>query len=396
MADTPSKKTSCARSCRRVWSVIVLILLWTSIIFTIIVGTSRDQDMIGLPVGFLVFFYITYAIISCCSPTCSYLFNKHKSDTIHDYMKTIFSNPPKITWNIECYHYEYRTHHHRKSDGTIETRHETHKIVTHRESEDFLYYSWRDISGLFLLDSHKVFRAPNKVYIKLELEKDIQLADDITRLDYQKQKDNFYYRNRWRDTHVDLSEVRHIHGFNQFNMVRISNYHPRCINKWMYLFFVFVIPLAELYKMYVDQFCVEQDYTIKKVLSSRFNLNQPQYAEPYQNFVPALVIFDQPKQVYSQQTELIHDTPNIPSLDELEEAKNFTNTHTFPSQGEVQNYQPHFQQDPNNQNFSRYQFPNNQNVQYNSISIDVNSNNQNLHLGNQAVNFNPNLNDRLI
>jgi hypothetical protein len=82
--------------------------------------------------------------------------------------------------------------------------------VTHKESENFLYYSWRDISGLTLLDSHKVFRGPKKVYIKLELEKEIEFADDITRLDYQKQKDNFYYRNRWRDIHVDLSEVRDI------------------------------------------------------------------------------------------------------------------------------------------------------------------------------------------
>jgi hypothetical protein len=164
----------------------------------------------------------------------------------------------------------------------------------------------------------------------------------------------------------------------------------------MYLFFVFVIPLAELYKMYVDQFCVEQDYTIKKVISSRFNLNQEQYAEPYQNFIPALIIYDQTKQVYCQQTELIHNTPNIPSLDELEEAKKFTNTHSLPSQGEVQNYQPHFEQDPNFQNLSTNQFSNNQNDQYNSIALDVNSNNRNLQLGNQAVNFNPNLSEKLI
>jgi hypothetical protein len=396
MADTPAKKTSCARSCRRVWSIIVLILLWASIIFTIIVGTSSNQDALGVAIGFLVFFYLAYTITACCSPTCSYLFNKHKADSIHDYMRSLFSSPPKVTWHIECYHYETRTHHHKKSDGTTETRHETHKVVTYRESEDFNYYSWRDISGLFLLDSHKIFRSHNKVYIKLELEQDINFADDITKLDYQKQKDNFYYRNRWRDVHVDLREVRHVPGFNQFNMVRISNVHPPCVNKWMYLFFVFVIPLVDLYKMYVDQFCVEQDYSIKKVISSRFNLNQPQYAEPYQNFVPALVIFDQPRQVYCEQTELIHDTPNIPSFDELEEAKKFTNAYDFPNQREVQNYQPHFQQDQYNNNFSQGVDPNNQNLQYNSITVNVNVNPQNVQLGNQDVNMNTNFREKLI
>jgi hypothetical protein len=393
------KQVSCARKCRRVWSWMVMLFLWASLILIIISASTEEIETLHIGIGFSIFFYIAYIITAFCSPTFSYLFNKHKADSIHDYMKGMFYTAPKLTWHIECYHYETRVHHHKNSDGSTSTTHERVKIVTHTASEDFHYYSWRDISGLFLLDSHKVFRSQKKIYIKLELDHDVDLADDITKYDYQRQKDDFYSRHRWRDVHVDLSERRHIPGLNQFNMVRISNVHPPCVNKWMYLLFVFILPLVEFYKMYVEQFCINQDYKIKKVISTRFNLNQPQHFEPYQHLVPALVIFEQPRMVYNEQTVLIHDTPSIPTLDELDEAKKFSNGFSYPQfnqGGNVhQNYQPHFQvpvQQGNNIN---------QNIQYTSPAVNPNFNGQNMHLNqpnlaNSDVNLNMNLKERLI
>ena len=60
------------------------------------------------------------------------------------------------------------------------------------------YYSSRDISGLFILNCQKEV-VQNKAYIQLELLEEINFADNISYMDYENVKNDFYMRNRPRD-----------------------------------------------------------------------------------------------------------------------------------------------------------------------------------------------------
>jgi hypothetical protein len=311
-------------------------------IFFIVGLTVGDQGLFSGSIATMITFYVIYIISNLCSPSLSYLCHKHGALSIHNLMKEIFYNPPTIRWHVECYHYETTYHTHTDSNGDTRTETRQHRVTTYSGSRDFHYYTWRDVSGLFLLDSHKVYNGEKKVYIKLELALDVNFADDITRLDYQRQKDDFYYENRWRDTHISFSESKIVSGFNQYNMVRISENRPPGVNWGYFLLFTFFLPMAEFYKMYVDSFCVDQDYTVKKVVSSRYNLQVEEHAQKWIVSIPTLVIFNQPQIVYNEVPSPIHNTPVLPTMEELEQAKSFTYSSNH---GNKDNYRPHFQKE---------------------------------------------------
>lgn len=327
--------------CCFTWGWIIQILLWLAIIFIVVAHLTVENGVKIFSIILFSFSYLAYLITACCSPMCSYLFNKHKADSIHNYMKTLYYNPPIIEWHVECYHYV--TRHHTTRDSKGNTKHHTseEKVVTHRETERLNYYTWRDISGLFLLDSHKVFQGEKKVYIKLELALNVEFADEITRLDYQRQKDSFYHRNRWRDSHISFRETTKVDGHKQYHMVRISDKRPPCVNGYMYLLLTFVFPIVELFKLYVNQFCIDQDYTLKKVLSTRYNLIEEEHAKTWVASVPQIVIFSQPAVIYNDAPQPMHNSPVLPSMDELETAKTFNHQVSFQHQP-ADNYTPHF------------------------------------------------------
>ena len=46
--------------------------------------------------------------------------------------------------------------------------------------------------------------------------------------------------------------------------------------------------MAQIYKKYVDSFCIYQTFKIRKLISTRFNLLSPLYNEQYKQIAPAL------------------------------------------------------------------------------------------------------------
>jgi len=56
---------------------------------------------------------------------------------------------------------------------------------------------------------------------------------------------------------------------------------------WYTIFTLFLC--VEFYKMYVDHFCSVQKFEIKKLVSTRQDLTQQAIAQPYQQYIPAIV-----------------------------------------------------------------------------------------------------------
>ena len=203
-------------------------------------------------------------------------------------MREYFHTPPEIRWHLECFHYE--NHEHTKvSAGTgVGVEHYTskEKVVTYSEDLNMSYYSARDISGLFLLNCDEAL-LKRKCYIKLELIAKIDFADPATVRDYQYQKINFYNLYRYSDEHCSIKEERVIPDMEQYNLIKITNDEPKSINFGLFFLFT-MLTFVEFYKIYINSLCVYQKFDIKKIISTRYDLNLDQYVEKYEAFIPRI------------------------------------------------------------------------------------------------------------
>jgi hypothetical protein len=151
------------------------------------------------------------------------------------------------------------------------------------------YYSSRDVSGIFLLNCDEA-NINKKQYIKLELTDQIDFADSATVTDYQIQKQAFISAYQYRDVHFDHWENRYVPGLIQYNLINIHNEENGCINFGLFFLFT-ILSFAELYKLYIDSKCIHQDFTIKKIISTRYNLNGPQLAIKYEKTIPSICFY---------------------------------------------------------------------------------------------------------
>ena len=267
-----------------------------------------------------VLIYIIYIVLEFCSTTCSYLMHKTSNLGIYDKMQRIFMTHPEIIFHCETFHYEIRRQH--TKDGTRPVK---EKVITYREDYSMPYYSARDISGLFLLNCDKQV-VQNKAYIQLELIEEINFADSISYMDYEAVRSDFYMRNRPRDYYMTYYERRIIPGLSYFNLVKIGNTEPFLVNICFFILSTIFI-CAELYKCFVDSKCVAQRFTVRKLISTRYDLNQPQYQETYQYFMPALDLQYQQYTYQPQEYNYLNNDYNVdlPTKEEVERAQQYSN-----------------------------------------------------------------------
>jgi len=298
--------------------------LWGAIAFLIITLVLKNNDLKTTSIVILCITWFIYFINAMCSRELSYLCHKQKNFTIHNYMVGLFKTMPSLSYSVCCYHYE--THHYTTTDkdGHVQHHSETRRHNTYNETRYFNYYSSRDRSGIFILDTQNIRDNPGKYFIKLHLKLNVMLSIDGTVEDYIRQRDTFYIMNRFRDTHMDTSEATNLPGFEEYNLVSVGEDRPSGVNCGMYVLFVF-LGFIEFYKLYVDQFCIAQNFCISKEVSTRRNLNAPEYNKIYQTFDPSINIqnniykFDDPS---SLPINTNYVPENLPVLSEVESNQN--------------------------------------------------------------------------
>ena len=82
---------------------------------------------------------------------------------------------------------------------------------------------------------------------------------------------------------------------------------------------------AELYKPYVNSYCIEQKYKVRKIVSTRYDLNNPEYEQKYQNLNPKINLIEQKYDFQPQEYNYLNNeySVNYPTEEELEEAEKF-------------------------------------------------------------------------
>ena len=293
------------------------ILSWISIVASgIIYSKNNDNSAAFVAFGII---YLIYIILEFCSPTSKYLCHKSSDQGIYQKMGIHFQTPPEILFHCECYHYETRTHYTTDSKGHRHRHTERVRVTTYRETYSMPYYSERDVSGLFYLNCDKAY-AQQKRYIKLELKEEINFADAISYYDYERAKSAFWRRNRFRDVHFDFNEERRIPGLAHHNLVKLVKQEP-CIVNYFWFFFFTILTIAEFYRILFDSYCVYQKFKVRKLVSTRYDLNQP----VYQVFVPQINLISQQYQYGQEYYNYVNQSYELqlPTKEELEAAKQY-------------------------------------------------------------------------
>ena len=306
--------------CYIIFSWIVQILVWLTLSLTIYFYIADISAKVFLLIIFIVL-YLLYLALEYKSIVYSYLSGETTESGIYQKMATFFRAQPVFKFHCDCYHYELRKHRVRRSKGGYRTVTRREKVTSYTETYTFPYYSERDVSGLFYLDCDSAF-INRKCFIQLDISDEINFADAISCKDYEDAKDRFWRKNRFRDKHFFFYETRSIPGLERENLVRIGNNVPCCANSRTYLIFTF-ITLAEFYKFYYYSLCLTQNYKIRKIVSTRYDLNQP----VYQDFIPQLDVISQQYNFQAADYNYLNNdyNLNIPTKEELEQAQKYQN-----------------------------------------------------------------------
>ena len=285
-------------------------------------GNIKEKEMwpFFFALGYVYFFYLVFEFLTFIS---NYKYYKRTKEGIKQKMQKIFVTRPEIIFHAECYHYEKRTVYELDDDGIRQPRTENVKVVTHTESEHFHYCSVRDVSGLLNLKCDKA-QIKRKCYIKLQLKEEINFADAITIADYERQKTSFQDRMRGYDDHMDYSETKRLPGITHHNLIKFGEYDPCTVSCFWYFIFT-IFTLGQFYKWHVSSFCLFQSYKIRKIISSRYNLNSAEMDKKYRLFNPQINLVTL-KIDYKPKDYNFYEPPSnlqVPTEAELELAKKY-------------------------------------------------------------------------
>ena len=266
---------------------IFTITTWISLAFSIyFFNLDYKHDNSNICYIILVISYLIYIILEFCSTTSKYLRNKKSGQEMYETMGTFFSAPPSIIFDCQCFHYEIVHYSSRDEKGNTSYRTRHNKVVTYSESYSMPFYSARDVSGLFYLNCDEAF-VKKKLYIKLELDEEINFADEVSYMDYEFYKEQFWRRNRFRDVYMDFNETRKVPGLVHHNLIKIGQKEPWFVSFGWFMFTT-LLTVCEFYKLYINTLFVYQKFKIRKILSTRYNLNDQAYDKKYSKLVPQL------------------------------------------------------------------------------------------------------------
>jgi len=285
-------------------------------------GNIKEKEMwpFFFALGYVYFFYLIFEFLTFIS---NYKYYKRTKEGIKQKMQKIFVTRPEIIFHAEFYHYEKRTVYELDDDGVRQPRTENVKVVTHTESEHFHYCSVRDVSGLLNLKCDKA-QIKRKCYINLQLQEEINFADAITKADYERQKNSFKDRMRGYDDHMNYSETKRLPGITHDDLIKFGEYDPCTVSCFWYFIFT-IFTLGQFYKWHVSSFCVFQSYKIRKIMSSRYNLNSAEMDKKYRLFNPQINLVTL-KIDYEPKDYTFYEPPSnlqIPTEAELELAKKY-------------------------------------------------------------------------
>ena len=117
---------------------------------------SRNEETNHLYQYYLIasslagFLYIVMLVEAAACDTYNYIRGFSGAQIVDEYIALVHESRPTLRLHAECYHHEIRTlsrlQQSSKGQVIVEQNRHREKIVTHRESEEFQFNNWRDVS----------------------------------------------------------------------------------------------------------------------------------------------------------------------------------------------------------------------------------------------------------
>ena len=256
-----------------------------------------------------IIFYISYLVFIFLCPTFQYLINIGKHVSIKDFMKKMFSSSPKISLEVECFHYGYKG----QKDTTV------------KEIIEFPYYSFKDVSGLFKLNCDEA-KSQKVSLIMLYITTEIKMADAISISDLENKITEIFNKYKDVDDHITITNIRTIEGFEERSIVSLDDSMPFGINIYIYCIFV-ILGISLAYSIYLKSCCITQNFTIRKLVSTRYNLLSEEKEKEYQNLTPSLKLKKETIYLFKQHFGKIikENQVDLPTLEEIQRAEKYDN-----------------------------------------------------------------------
>ena len=143
------------------------------------------------------------------------------------------------------------------------------------------FYSFRDISGNLKINFREL--GVNRYgFFDLILNPNIDFWDDLTLKDYENQKNKFINAHKNKDKEYEINEIRDIPGLKELYNLKFIEGSPDCAA----FFLATCVSFVELYNYYIGYYPIHNNnakvnYEFKKIISTREDLNNPEYNKIY-------------------------------------------------------------------------------------------------------------------
>ncbi len=270
------QQSNLPKKLKRSWIIrglIFNITVWVALGHYLAVGED------GFPL--LVIMYLIYFIEALFAPTLRYLWNLNQVEDIVSYINRLKNYSPQISFHCECYHYETKTRwvteyyteyeqvydHHsqryeskpvQKSRQVQETYEE--KVVSYRDSENFTFSRFKDVSGNISNDIYK-FQAT-----KVDFSKYWQAGDTATTNAYQLKKNNFQSRNRHRDRYFDFYESFNLKNFKSKALSIVDLKKKSIFMHWMIYLLCSIFAFSWVYRKWLEGETVKGNFEFRKII----------------------------------------------------------------------------------------------------------------------------------
>jgi hypothetical protein len=258
------------------WFLQILVLIAIAVLILLI--AFNVSSWIINYIFLLVLIWIFY-ICSCFnSKIYKLLRNKKDTEYLIENLKKLCtrSNMPKLNLRSISYHNIIRRN---------KRVYRKVRDITHEEIIEFKYCSFRDISGVLNFSDFE----KDKRYIKLNLKLNVDFSDEETKLEYNTIKDLLIERNIKKDEKHELIEDWLLADLNEENLINLQKGEPLFFNLYGFYLFSIIIPLFQFYNLYCNSCFHEITFDIKKLVSTRLNLNDEENKKKYDNLSPKLL-----------------------------------------------------------------------------------------------------------
>jgi len=282
---------------------------------------DMDSTIKSLSIALLGISGFIYYINAFFSPQLQYLINSVDSSEIYSDINKLFRAAPRITFSMVSYHY-VNTGLKRSMSLRQSIRKNGEKKISSRIVQNFKFASWRDVSGAFQIRQSNGEQKNDINYIKLQLKYSINFANDGTKEDFINVRKKFKESSR-KDAHCNYNEEFVVDDFTDTFMVQVNDEAPCGISSKYYVIWS-IFTFHALYTMYVDRFCHEQEFVVRKLISTKRDLNKQEIAKELSSYDPKMlfkkkmILLGQDKPIIipllekiSEEPEIISQTPDM-------------------------------------------------------------------------------------